>query len=82
MNPWVGPRNSSNRARAVDHRRLPQLYVIAAMCYATGRVDDSVGYAEAGRLAIESGRFDEVPYEFEVALSATYATAGAARPVG
>ena len=65
-----------NRARAVDHRRLPQLYVIAAECYATGRVGDSVGYAESGRLAIESGRFDEVPYEFEVALGATYATAG------
>jgi predicted ATPase len=65
-----------NRARAVDHRRLSQLYVVAAECYATGRVGDSVGYAEAGRLAIESGRFDEVPHEFEVALSATYATAG------
>lgn len=65
-----------DRARAVDHRRLPQLYVSAAMCYATGRIDDSFGYATAGRLAIESGRFDEVPYEFEVGLSATYATAG------
>ena len=27
---------------AVDHRRLAQLYVVAAQCYATGRVDDSV----------------------------------------
>ena len=36
-----------DRARAVDHRRLPQLYVMAAMCYATGRVDDSVGYADS-----------------------------------
>jgi predicted ATPase/class 3 adenylate cyclase len=66
-----------DRARAVRHRRLPQLYVMAAMCYATGRVDDSVGYAEAGRLAIESGHFDAVPFEFEVGFSATYATAGA-----
>jgi predicted ATPase len=65
-----------DRARAVDHRRLPQLYVMAAMCYATGRIGDSYSYATAGRLAIESGRFDEVPSEFEVALSATYATAG------
>ena len=63
-------------ARAADHRRLSQLYVIAAECYATGRISDSVGYAEAGWLAIESGRFDEVPHEFEVALSATYATSG------
>ena len=36
-------------ARAVDHRRLAQLYVMAALCYATGRVDDSVGYAAAGQ---------------------------------
>jgi predicted ATPase len=34
-------------ARAVDHRRLPQLYVLAAHCFMTGRVDDAVGYAEA-----------------------------------
>ena len=65
-----------DRARAVDHRRLPQLYVMASMCYATGRVGDSLGYATASRLAIESGRFDEVSYEFEVALSGSYATAG------
>jgi predicted ATPase len=65
-----------DRARAVDHRRLPQLYVMAAMCYAAGRIGDSYSYATAGRLAIESGRFDEVPSEFEVALSATYANAG------
>jgi predicted ATPase len=65
-----------DRARVVEHRRLPQLYVLAAMCYATGRVGDSVGYAEAGRLAIDTGRFDEVPYEFEVGLSAAYATTG------
>lgn len=65
-----------DRARVVDHRRLPQLYVMAAMCYATGQIGDSVGYAAAGRLAIGSGGFDKVPYEFEVALSATYATAG------
>ena len=71
-----------DRARAVDHRRLPQLYVMAAMCYATGRIDDSFGYATAGRLAIESGRFDEVPYEFEVAFSATLRHCGTARPVG
>jgi predicted ATPase len=64
------------RARAVDHRRLSQLYVMAAMCYATGRVDDSLGYATAGRQAIESGRFDEVPYEFEVGFTASYANMG------
>src|SRR5882757_8218932 len=52
-------------ARVVEHRRLPQLYVTAAMCYATGHVGESVSYAAAGRLAIESGRFEKVPFEFE-----------------
>ena len=45
-----------NPARVVDHRRLPQLYVVAAMCYTSGRVGDSLSYAEAGLLAIKSGR--------------------------
>ena len=63
-------------ARILDHQRLPQLCVTAAMCYAIGRVGDSVGFAEAARMAIESGRFDDVPFEFEVSLSATYAAAG------
>ena len=36
-------------ARAVDHRRLLQLYALAAQCYAAGRVDDAVGYLEAGQ---------------------------------
>jgi predicted ATPase len=65
-----------NPAQVVEHQRLPQLYVTAAMCYATGHVGESVSYAAAGRLAIESGRFEKVPFEFEVALSATYATVG------
>jgi len=49
-------------AKAVGHRRLAQLYVMAATCYTSGRIEDAVGYAEAARAAIESGRFDEVPY--------------------
>ena len=66
-----------DRARAVDHRRLPQLYVMAAMCYATGRVDDSSSYADSwpGRPS-KADVSTTVPYEFEVALSAAYATAG------
>ncbi len=66
-------------ARAVDHRRLVQLYVMAAQCYAAGRVDDAVGYAEAAWLLIESGRFDEVPFEFESWLSGAYVTSGDAK---
>ena len=52
-------------AKAVDHRRLAQLYTMASQCYATGRVDDAIGYANSGRLAVESGRYAEVPFELD-----------------
>jgi hypothetical protein len=63
-------------ARAVEHRRLAQLYVMAVQCYAAGRVDDAVGYAEASWLAIESGRFDQIPFEAEAMLGGAYITKG------
>jgi predicted ATPase len=63
-------------ARSVDHRRLAQLYVMASQCYAVGRVDDALGYTDVARLAIESGRFDQVPFEFEAALGGPYIATG------
>jgi predicted ATPase len=63
-------------ARTVDHRRLAQLYVMAAQCYAAGRIDDALGYADAARLIIDSGRFDAVPFEAETMLGGTYITKG------
>ena len=59
-------------AKAVEHRRLAQLYVMAAACYTSGRLADAVGYAEAGLVAIGSGRFDPVPYEGEAWLGGGY----------
>jgi predicted ATPase len=59
-------------ARSVTHRRLAQLYSVATQCYAAGRLDDSLGYAEAGLLAIDSGRFDPVPYAFESWMGGPY----------
>jgi predicted ATPase len=63
-------------AKAVDHRRLAQLYVMAAQCYLAGRSEDFLGYAGAGRMVIESGRFEAVPYEFEAMLGSAYAALG------
>jgi predicted ATPase len=63
-------------ARDVGHRRLAQLYTMAAHCYVTGRVDDGVGYLEASRLAIDSGAFDQVPFESDAALGAVYIANG------
>ena len=39
-------------ARAVQNRRLAQLYVIAAVCFVFGRLDEAMGYADAGQAAI------------------------------
>jgi predicted ATPase len=63
-------------AKAVDHRRLAQLYVMAAQCYLAGRSEDFLGYAEAGQMVVESGRFEAVPYEFEAMLGSAYAALG------
>jgi predicted ATPase len=63
-------------ARAVNHRRLAQLYAVAAMSHVAGRIDVAVGYAESGQAAIDSGRFDHVRDEYEVGLGAAYLTAG------
>ncbi len=64
-------------AKAVDHRRLAQLYVMAANCHVTRRIDEALGYSEAGLLALATGRYDDVPHEFEVAaLGGGYITKG------
>jgi predicted ATPase len=63
-------------ARRVNHRRLAQLYVLAAQCYAAGRVDDAVGYLEASQQITKSGGFDEVPYEIQTAAGVVYSHAG------
>jgi predicted ATPase len=62
--------------RAIDHPRLAQLYVMASQCYVAGRIDDAVCYAKDGQLAIASGRFDQVRYEFEASLSGVYMAKG------
>ena len=63
-------------ARAVGHRRLAQLYMMAAQCYATGRIDDALAYCDAGQKALASGHFDRVSYAAQLSLGGPYATAG------
>ncbi|WP_369816593.1 adenylate/guanylate cyclase domain-containing protein [Mycobacterium sp. E740] len=65
-------------ARDVDHSRLAQLYVIAAECYRTGRLDSAIAYADAAVAALESGRFDRMLFDIEpTALGGAYITVGA-----
>jgi predicted ATPase len=63
-------------ARGVNHRRLAQLYVVAAQCHAVGRVDDAVGYLEASHEIAKSGGFDEVSSEIETSIGVVYSHAG------
>jgi predicted ATPase/class 3 adenylate cyclase len=64
-------------AKAVAHRRLGQLYLMAAQCYTTGRIDDATAYGDAGRLVLASGNVDAIPYDLETAFQgAVYVTTG------
>ena len=62
-------------ARAIDHPRLAFLYVIAALCYITGRIKDAVGYNDAAQGVIGNGRA-EVPYGLEGLLGGAYVASG------
>jgi predicted ATPase/class 3 adenylate cyclase len=63
-------------ARAVQHRRLAQLYGLATLCFTAGRIDDAVKYSAAGQDAFISGRFDEIRQEAEASLASPYAAIG------
>lgn len=63
-------------ARRAEHRRLAQLYMVAAESYVTGRVQDAVGYADRGLAALASGRFDAIPFHFETWPSGVYVANG------
>jgi predicted ATPase len=62
-------------ARVVDHPRLGFLYVIASMCYTTGRIEAAVGYSDAGQLVLGGSR-EALPYGIESVLGAVYVAIG------
>jgi predicted ATPase len=62
-------------ARAIDHPRLAFLYVIASLCYLTGRIEAAVGYADAGQIVLGKSR-QAPPYGSEAALGAVYLAIG------
>jgi predicted ATPase len=62
-------------ARAVDHPRLAFLYVIASLCYPTGRIEEAVRYADAGQIVLGRSR-DALPYGIEGTLGLVYLTIG------
>jgi hypothetical protein len=62
-------------ARAVDHRRLAFLYVIASLCYMAGRIEAAIGYSDAGQTVLGGGR-GEVPFGLEGMLGGPYLAVG------
>ncbi len=62
-------------AHAVDHPRLASLYVIASLCYLTGRIEAAVGYSEAGQIVLGRSR-EAPPYGIEAVLGAVYVAIG------
>jgi tetratricopeptide (TPR) repeat protein len=62
-------------ARVADHPRLAFLYVIASLCYATGRIEAAVGYADAGQIVLGRSR-EALPYGIEAWLGAVYLAIG------
>jgi predicted ATPase len=63
-------------ARTVRHRRLVQLYVLAAQGYATGRLGDALTYFETGEQLSKSSDFDAVAYEGLYESGVVYSVAG------
>jgi predicted ATPase/class 3 adenylate cyclase len=62
-------------ARAVDHPRLAFLYVIASLCFTTGRIEAAVGHSNAGQSVLGSSR-DGLPYGIEAWLGMSYISIG------
>jgi hypothetical protein len=62
-------------ARAVDHPRLAFLYVIASLCYSTGRIEAAVRYSDAGRIVLGRSR-EAPPYGIEGMLGMSYFAIG------
>jgi hypothetical protein len=62
-------------ARAVDHPRLAFLYVIASLCYTTGRIEAAVRYSDAGQIVLGRSR-EALPGGVEAGLGAVYLVTG------
>jgi predicted ATPase len=62
-------------ARVADHPRLAFLYVIASLCYTTGRIEAAVGYSEAGQIVVGRSR-DALPYGIDGRLGSVYLAIG------
>ncbi|OBK79323.1 adenylate/guanylate cyclase domain-containing protein [Mycobacterium sp. 1274761.0] len=61
--------------RAVDHPRLGFVYVIASMCWTTGRIEAAARYADAGQMVVADDS-SAVPFGIQSWLSTAYLVIG------
>jgi len=62
-------------AQAANHPKLAFLYVIASQCYAVGRIEDAVRYADIASPILNAGNHD-VPFGIEGWPSGAYNSSG------
>jgi len=62
-------------ARVADHPRLAALYVIASLCYTTGRIEAAGRYSDAGQIVLGRSR-EAPPYGTESVLGFSYLAIG------
>ncbi len=62
-------------AHAAEQPRLAFLYVIASLCYMTGRIEAAVGYAEVGQVVLDNG-LEALPAGIEAWLGLVYLAIG------
>ncbi|MGA9488952.1 MAG: adenylate/guanylate cyclase domain-containing protein [Mycobacterium sp.] len=62
-------------ARVADHPRLAFLYVIASLCYTTGRIEAAVGYSDAAQIVLGRSR-DALPGGTDGLLGLVYLAIG------
>ena len=60
--------------RQLGHPRLGFLYVMASLSWVVGRIEEAVGYSDAGQTVIGSG--GEVPFGLEYGLGVVYSAIG------
>jgi predicted ATPase/class 3 adenylate cyclase len=51
------------RARVVNHARLPDLYVMATHCWMVGRIEEALHYSQAGKLLIADTSYNQSGFE-------------------
>jgi len=62
-------------ARLGNHPRLGYLYVVSALCWMSGRIDDAITYSDRRQEMVRAGR-GEVPFGLDGLLGGTYMVIG------